>query len=313
MYTFIKEKSRIFYSEIITSKLFLVIVFLFIIYKFISNKIMGTSTFTALRSGILGILLYLAGLYIISLFSTKEDKTRKIFDIDYKVAKLGFIVSSIYFVFLITCTVDSLQRKEIFYGKPVLSYIPGYSWLMTFISNISLSVSNIAYFAETYQIENIIRGSIFYIFIPFIIFKLLGYKFKHLFSFKNTRASWPFLLIYLIIFLVSGLNTSRMWGLVYCILYPALCEEFLHRGIIYRSAASIFNNTAKGLILGTLFFSLGHFPDYYYRIYEGNILLTFGQMLSVFFNGILWTYGFRKTGTLVPWIIIHALSNILVL
>ncbi len=41
-----------------------------------------------------------------------------------------------------------------------------------------------------------------------------------------------------------------------------------------------------------------------------NLLMTFSNMSDVFITGMFWAYGFRKTGTLIPWIIIHAFSNI---
>lgn len=310
MYTYIKKKNKLFYGELLSSKFFLSVLFLYVILKLTSNIYYGASYFNAFRSGILGVIFYLLGFYIITIFSSNKIESENLFKINHKTAKKGLIISSFYFVFLIIQIIDNLQRQKIITGNPILSYIPGYNLLISFINNISIFIAKIADFISQNQIENIINSSIFYIIIPIILFKLLGYSFNDLFSFKNTRASWPFLIMYIIIFILNGLNVKKMWGLFHTVLHPGLSEEFFHRGIVYRTTASLFNKIPVGLVVGTIFFSLIHFPSYYFTIYNGNLLMTFSNMADVFIMGMFWAYGFRKTGTLMPWILIHAFSDI---
>lgn len=311
MFAYIKERNKSFYEELLTSKALIVFLSTYIIFKIASNITMGASTFTAIRSGLIGVVMYLLAYYIVNLFSVNNQKVEKMFQIDKRVAKSGSIIFTLYFVFLFIKVIDGLQRNDIVLGKPILSYIPGYDWLISVINNISHSVAGIADFIEPYEIFNIIQGSILYIVIPLILFNLLGYSFKGLFSFKNTRASWPFLGMYIVILLTSGLNVTKVWRLIYVILYPGLCEEFFHRGIIVRTTSSIFKKVGTAIVVGTILFSLIHFPDFYFRVYEGNLLMTFSKMADVFIFGLFMAYGFRKTGTLLPWILIHALSNLL--
>lgn len=309
MSSYIKEKSKFFYNELLTSKLFVIILCLYVLIKIISNIILGASYFTAVRSGVMGVLMYFLGYYIVNLFSENNNEIENKFQIEKKVAKKGFIISTIYFAFLFTVIIDSLQRKNIVFGKPLLSYIPGYDLFIATMNNLSNSIAGVADFIEPYQIYNIITGNILYVIIPLILFMLLGYNFKGLFSLKNSRASWPFVGFYAIAFAINGFSITRIWGLIYSILYPGLCEEFFHRGIVFQTASSFLNKIGTSLIVGTIFFSLIHFPDFYFRINNGNLLITFSTMANVFMYGLLMAYGFRKTGTLLPWIIIHALSD----
>ncbi|MGI6563261.1 MAG: CPBP family intramembrane glutamic endopeptidase [Clostridia bacterium] len=114
-------------------------------------------------------------------------------------------------------------------------------------------------------------------------------------------------------FFSSGVTVKKIWGFVYSLLYPALCEEFFHRGIIFRSASSIFKKVPVALLVGTIAFSLMHIPDYFFRIYNGNLLLSFSNIADLLLFGFLLAYGYQKTGTLLPWILVHALSDALYL
>ncbi len=257
--------------------------------------------------------MYLAGLYVVNLASKQPEDRKQLFQMDEKVAKNGLFVSGIYFIFLLITVIDNLQRKGIILGNPVLAVVPGYNWFISVVCSLSQSISGMTGFILPEQIKNIVLGNLFYVLIPLLLYKLLGYRFGSLISFKNTRASWPIVGIYLIMFFISGITVNKAWGFVYSLLYPAICEEFFHRGIIFRSASSIFRGTVVALAAGTIAYSLMHFPDYFFRIYEGSLLITLSNMGNVFLFGLLMAYGYRKTGTLLPWILVHALSDALYL
>ncbi|MGI6661649.1 MAG: CPBP family intramembrane glutamic endopeptidase [Bacillota bacterium] len=308
-----KQKSKIFCDELFSNSLFAGILAAYILLKAISNLAYGASYFTAFRSGIMGVVMYVAGMYTINLASNSTDENKQSFQIDTRVAKKGLITSTVYFLFLFTTIIDNLQRKNILSGAPVLSLLPGYNHLIFIIGRLSQSISDIASFVLPEQIRNIILGNLFYVLIPFILFKLLGYQFKGFFSLRYARASWPILSIYLVMFFSSDITIKKIWGFVYSLLYPALCEEFFHRGIIFRSVSSIFRKVPIALVVGTIAFSLMHFPDYFFRIYSGNLLFSLSSMADIFLFGLLLAYGYQKTGTLFPWIFVHALSDALYL
>ena len=308
-----KQKSKIFCDELFSNSLFAGILAAYILLKAISNLAYGASYFTAFRSGIMGVVMYVAGMYTINLASNSTDENKQSFQIDTRVAKKGLITSTVYFLFLFTTIIDNLQRKNILSGAPVLSLLPGYNHLIFIIGRLSQSISDIASFVLPEQIRNIILGNLFYVLIPFILFKLLGYQFKGFFSLRYARASWPILSIYLVMFFSSDITIKKIWGFVYSLLYPALCEEFFHRGIIFRSVSSIFRRVPIALVVGTIAFSLMHFPDYFFRIYSGNLLFSLSSMADIFLFGLLLAYGYQKTGTLFPWIFVHALSDALYL
>lgn len=298
MYASLRVKSEQFYTELLSSKTFLTFLLIYSLLKIFSNIYYGANYFTALRSGLIGLAAYLFGFYIINLFAKGKDKTDDFFKINSKVAKSSLIFSALYFLFLFVQIIDNLQRSEIISGLPILTYLPGYNWLITMISSNAPD-----------QLEIIIKGSIFYILIPYVFLKLINYDFRGLLSLKNTRASWPILGIYTVLFLTNGTGLNKLGRLLQGILHPALSEEFFHRGIVFRAWANIVDSTALSLIGGSLLFSLIHFPTYYYTMYEGQLLMTIANMADTFITGMLWAYGFRKTGTLLPWILIHALSN----
>jgi membrane protease YdiL (CAAX protease family) len=313
MISLVKLKSKIFYNELFSNLLFVAIFAAYIFLKAISNLAYGASYFTAFRSGITGVIMYAVGMYTVNLASNNTDENKQVFQIDTRVAKKGLVISAVYFLFLFTTIIDNLQRKNILSGAPVLSFLPGYNHLIFIIGSLSQYISTFASFVLPEQIRNIILGNLFYVLIPFIIFKLLGYQFKGLFSLRYSRASWSILSIYLVMFFSSGITIKKIWGFVYSLLYPALCEEFFHRGIIFRSTNNVFKKVPVALVVGTIAFSLMHFPDYFFRIYNNNLLFTFSNIADLFLFGLLLAYGYQKTGTLLPWILIHALSDALYL
>jgi membrane protease YdiL (CAAX protease family) len=313
MIQYIRLKNKIFSNELFSNLLFAAILTAYVLLKIISNLAYGASYFTAFRSGITGAVMYVAGMYAVNLAANNTVKNKQTLFIDARIAKKGLLISAVYSLFLFAVIIDNLQRKSILHGTPILSFLPGYNPLVFIIEKLSRSISDMASFMLPEQIRNVILGNLLYVLIPLIIFKLLGFQFKGFFSLRYSRASWPILSIYLVMFFSSGITIKKIWGLVYSLLYPALCEEFFHRGIVFRSASNIFKEIPISLIVGTIVFSLMHFQDYYFRVYNGNLIITFSNIADLFLFGFLLAYGYRKTGTLLPWVLVHALSDALYL
>ncbi|HHY82216.1 MAG TPA: CPBP family intramembrane metalloprotease [Clostridiales bacterium] len=311
MIPYIKKKSRIFYDELLYPRHFRILIIAYITLKTASNMIYSSSYLAGLRSGIISIVLYWAGMYAINLLSPDEKQGNATDELSPRTAKIGLIISIIYSAFLYLIVIDSLQSKNILIGSSILSYIPGYNGLISFLDGISSSLAEIAGILTAQQAGKIITGVLFYVFIPLLIFCLCGYSFKGQFSVRNSTGAWPLVILFIILFIAGGINKNKLWGFAYSILYPALCEEFFHRGIVYRSCAVAFKNPPAALLAGTAAFSLMHFPDYFYRVYAGSMSLALSNMGDVLLFGLLMAYGYKKTGTLLPWILIHALSDCL--
>ena len=91
MISYLKLKSKIFYDELFSNLLFPGILAAYILLKAVSNIAYGASYFTAFRSGIMGVVMYIAGMYIINLTANNTDKNKEAFQIDTRVAKKGLV------------------------------------------------------------------------------------------------------------------------------------------------------------------------------------------------------------------------------
>ena len=95
-------------------------------------------------------------------------------------------------------------------------------------------------------------------------------------------------------FLISLLGTS--------ILIPPLTEEILMRGYNRARLVESFGPMA-GVVLTGLVFALSHTR---YLVADAMMLLFMGEILI---SSILWTYSAQKTGSIIPALIAHSLSN----
>ena len=95
-------------------------------------------------------------------------------------------------------------------------------------------------------------------------------------------------------FLISLLGTS--------ILTPPLTEEILTRGYNRARLVESFGPMA-GVVLTGLIFGLSHTR---YLVADGMMLLF---MCEILLSSILWTYSAQKTGSIIPALIAHSVSN----
>jgi len=312
MWVYIKKRSRIFYNEILCSAGILITLAFFIGIKVFSNIYQGAKIGTAIRSGVLGSLFFIIGYFSLALFAVDEDKIpRRNVEAQTEKRSLLLWVVLAYTAFIFLKNIDFVQRAGGLDGTPVMSFIPGYTWLMQFIDNkIAIPISNLWSVIKPAQVGQIIKGFLFCVLIPFLIFRKLGYTFKsRIFSMKHSRAAWPIIFIYLVMVLTNGLRVEAIWFVAYAFLHPALQEEFFDRGIIVPAMAKFFKNTGNIIVVSSLIFTILHFPDFFFRIYKGNMLATVSEMSSIMLSGILYAYGYRKTGSLMPMMIIHALED----
>ncbi len=326
MTAYIIKKTEIFYRELLYPRHFRIIIIIYITLKITGKLFYNESYFTGLKNGVIGILIYWLAMYAINLVSTNKDtknnkvlirvKTSKRNSKDSSkqeliIAKKGLFVSILYIFFLFLLVYDYLQRRNLVAGHPILSYIPGYDGFLSLLQELSRSIADLADFIFPYQILNIIIFGIFLILLPYLIFRFLGYSYEGLFSLRNSIAALPVLALSIILSLSSGIKGYWAWNLFYTILYPAIGEAFFHRGIVYRSAARSIKTPATAMVVSAGALCLLYFPDIYYRICAGSITSCMSRMGDVFLHGLFMAYAYRKTETILPWILVHALTNTL--
>ena len=324
MTSYLREKNVEFYRELLYPRYFRIFIIIYITLKMLSSILHKDLYFQGLQNGLLGILISWSAMYCINLASTSDHKRLKymphqeaaedkVSQQEMVIAKRGLLAAYLYFIFLLLLVIDSLQRRNILAGSPLMSYVLGYDWLLYYFRNASQMVSGAVGFIQAHQVENILRAGIFYIGIPYLLFRLLGYSFQGQFSLRHSRGAWPVLIVTIILFLKNGLHGYWVWNIIYRILYAALGEELFHRGIVFRSASRVLKNSPAALMIGAATPCMVHFPDQFFRIFDGSLTMALANIGDLFLFGLVMSYGYRKTGTLLPWIVIHALFNVMYL
>lgn len=64
-----------------------------------------------------------------------------------------------------------------------------------------------------------------------------------------------------------------------------------------------------GIGLSVGLFALLHIPDFVFRVYPTVPMALSGVASTALFGGLM-AYGAYRTGILWPWVLIHALSNV---
>ena len=82
------------------------------------------------------------------------------------------------------------------------------------------------------------------------------------------------------------------------VVYAPVLEEIAFRGILFGTLRRKFS-FAPAAFIGALVFAVAH----------GYGWIGF---LSVLWSGVVWAWGYEKTGSLLPGMLAHALNNLLV-
>ena len=91
---------------------------------------------------------------------------------------------------------------------------------------------------------------------------------------------------------------------------PALFEEIMFRGIIFTILLAVISQR-RSLILSLVLFGLVHFANLLHGVTANTLLYTSAQVLWACGMGFFWSYLVLKTGSIIPSIILHYLSNAL--
>lgn len=301
-----------FYLRLIQHPLPLLLAVIFVTLKVWSNIAIGASLFIGLRSGLIGLLVYGLALGLIFLLSTKPLQKLKHphYSLKSKYWVL-FLLLNIYF-FNYGSIIDVLQRQGFMPGTPLYNYLPGYaqfSILLTSVSQWKTPANIIG--LESYMFSNIIKGQMMFVLLPLVILSTFRMQcLRTILSGGELKPSLPFLIFFLTAFIVKGITATNFFFLLYAFLYPGFCEEFYYRGILQPIFSDILRSPAWGMGLSVLLFALLHLPDFIFRVYSGSLLLALSSAGNVLLFGALMSYGVYRTGMLWPWMLIHALSNV---
>lgn len=149
-----------------------------------------------------------------------------------------------------------------------------------------------------------------YVFIPLIVLWKSNFRLPGFFGAKTSIAALPFAAVYTIAFIfIKGISITNLLTLTFIIVWPALGEEFLFRGLIQRVFTKVIKNPITAIVLTSILFTANHIPIYLFE-YTGSSVTAFSSLLPVMLTSFFWGYGYYRTGVLWPWILIHALSNI---
>jgi membrane protease YdiL (CAAX protease family) len=289
------------YQRLVCHPVPIVFALAFLSAKVWSNTSYGGSLFNGLRSGLVGIVVYGLALGIIHLLSEKPLGDRFAAQrLEPKQAKQGAVITFVVYLFILGSIVDRLQRQGFMPGQPLFSFIPGWNLWHDLFNE----------FPGGYIAANIVRSLPFFVLIPAFVLYRLGVK-RGGFGFfgGDLRPALPFLIIYMAAFLVSGLTMERWALLSYAILYAGFQEEFFYRGVMQPLFIAISRKPIWGIGLSVLLFALLHVPDFVFRVYP-TVPLAISSVASTGLFGGLLAYGVYRTGMLWPWILIHALSNV---
>lgn len=216
-------------------------------------------------------------------------------------------------LFWLAGIVDGLQAEGAMPGEPLLSWLPGWRALDARFGEAGQHVSRALGVLSPAAAESTLRNVVLRFLVPVVLLLALGLRPRDL---GLGRRGWavaaPVVGLLGAAYLASALGAPparSLAALGATLLYPALVEEFLYRGLLQRGL-SAWLGPIRAILAAALLFSLLHGPSYYCCLYAGNLLLTVGNLLDVMLAGVFWGYGYLRTGSLWPWILVHALADL---
>jgi membrane protease YdiL (CAAX protease family) len=285
-----------------TNPFFLLLSALFVLGKLATNLVMGASWVNALRSGLMGFMFYILACYIVFILSVPTDERPS----EDKV-RLGNCFRRIVVLFLFLLLILSIHVMNsysiISIKIPIWSQISA-AW-DAFVSKLaqnSAYIEGTGLFGWPYLL--------LYVLAPALILWKSDVEFPKFFGSKTSRAALPFVAIYVLAFVfVKGITITNLLTLIFVLIWPALGEEFLFRGVIQRLLIKITGNPVTSIVLVSLLFAVSHIPVYLFG-YSHSVVGLISALLPIAFTSFFWGYGYYRTGILWPWILIHALSNL---
>lgn len=299
-----------FYRRLICHPVPLFFGLAFIAAKIWSNVSYGGSLLIGLRSGIMGLLAYALALGMIHVLSDKPKQERfKASLLDPARARQASILVALVYLFILGAIIDRLQTSGYVGGRPIYGIIPGLHSISRMLEGLALG--DIMPGAQDFMLANIVRGLPFYVLIPLLLLHGMGLR-RGDFGLTggDIKPALPLLTIYILALAFSGITLEKIVFLLYTLLYVGIQEEFFFRGVMQPLFIGALRSPSWGAGLSVLLFALLHVPDFVFRLYP-TTAVAFGNVASVALFGGLMAYGTYRTGMLWPWMLIHALSNVM--
>jgi membrane protease YdiL (CAAX protease family) len=293
----IKCRSMDFLIAVLKNPAFIFLASAFVFVKVTSNLVLGASWINALRSGVLGLVLYVMGCFFISLLSSYwhndgQNSGLRIFEAIPILLIIGLVL-----------TLGVMEDTgNIAIQIPVWSQLDSGWAILTgkWIEN-SQFIEGTGLIGWPYLI--------LYVVLPALVLWLKKAKAPRLFGLKTSFPALPFVAAYAIMFALNGISLKNLFTFIFVILWPGLGEEFFFRGILQGTFTTVLKNPVTAIVLTSGLFALSHLPALVFAS-SGTALLTLSALLSYMMMSFFWGYGYHRTGVLWPWIFIHAVSNL---
>jgi membrane protease YdiL (CAAX protease family) len=302
----VRKKSIEFARSLFGNPFFASLALTFTTGKIVVNRVCGASWVTALRSGLVGMFAYVFGCYLIHMLSESSNADTSGTDNYGTVQSLKIFAAVMAWLAVtwVILAVTVLNRE----GR-VDFKIPLWSQLLenwrSFVQNLadnSTLIEGTGLFGWPYLV--------LYLLIPAVFLRKSNLAFPRFFGMKTSKPALPFVAVYGAGFVaVRGIHVKSLLTLLFVIVWPALGEEFLYRGIVQRVLSGCTKNPVTGIVFASFLFALSHIPAY---VLGSSLppILAWSSLLPVLFTSFFWGYGYYRTGVLWPWILIHAVSNL---
>jgi membrane protease YdiL (CAAX protease family) len=291
-----------FYHSLFGNLYFLTMAIIFIGGKITTNLYMGAKVSTALRSGVIGFCLYILACYFIHLSTMNSCAHKRAEATKKPYAMIGWVVAS-----GLILTLHILGDTEAISFRIPIWYQLNVAWtcLVHALSQKYTWITGTGLIGWPYLL--------LYVFIPLLIARQYKMSMPQITGLKNSIAALPFVLLYVLSYVVlQGVSAGNLFTLFAVVIWPAFGEEFLYRGLLQPSLMSITKNPITAIVLTSLLFAVSHIPTYILAA-SGSVVLGWSALLPIMLTSFFWGYGSYRTGVLWPWILIHALSDLVAL
>lgn len=293
----LKRRCKDFARQVLCNRLFVVMAALYVVGKLTSNLLLGAKPATAVRSGIMGLAMYVFAAFVIHLLSEDRDAVvRDTTDLGPAMIVLGLTMTVLAWGVL-------YRIGAVGTGVPVWRRVTTIweAWVTDLTARYT-SLEATGLIGLPYLL--------LYVALPVVVWVVRGRPLPKMAGLKSAVPALPFVFLYVAAFcVIRGISATSLLTLCFVVMWPAMGEEFLYRGILQKTLGDSCGNAVTGIVAASLLFAASHIPTYVLAG-SGPAVLRWSGLLPVMLTSFFWGYGYHRTGVLWPWIFIHAASNL---
>lgn len=294
----ILDKAKNLSCDLFKNPFFLTMSAMYVFGKLAVNLYMGAKFTTALRSSFVGFILYLLGCYCIHIFTNHCEPEQSSYAKKSYVV-IGWVIITINILFLeIQINTGAIDGDILLWSE--------------LNENWKILINGMVQRYEWIEGTGLVGWPylILYVLIPALLAICYRMKLPRIIGWQKARVALPFVLLYIINFaVIKGISTKSMATLLAVTVWPAFGEEFLYRGVLQQALLSMVKKPVTAIVLTSILFAASHIPIYVLAA-SGSVLLGWSALLPIMLTSFFWGYGYYRTGVLWPWILIHAISNL---